>query len=506
MTRAASVTRSAASLLTSRLLVAGIAMIFLGVSTRLLTLEEMAVFAVYNTFCGFLTVVCSLGLLATCIKKLPAMPSEGAPLLRVSLIVYGAGAAVVTCALWAGAAPISRVLLKTPDRAGDVRAAALTALCYGLYEASQLLLTAQQRFGRVGSYNVAAALVQRVVSLALFFPFGLKGYLAGFALGSLAGAGMGLATILPLARGTPSEGGGSGWRWLSYSMPFYADGYLRYLYMHADQLLVGIFLTPADLSIYFVAKRFIQYCQVLVSSLVDPLGTKVAELRETDPGAVSRAFAASLRYFVLLFVPLSVLLACLSPFLLLVIGGDRYAAGALSLALLFLSLPLFALFSHLSVFVYALGPPRERLIANLSSVLAQAAGIVALMPWLGLAGLALARLIGFGVAAVATRARLDRYLPPPARSDEGSAGRIAMQAAGPTAAMALLMLVPFLLTRQPALLPLWAAPAGAVCLGGYLLMVLTRDDRAALAALVPGQGSLARVVRARIRGAGREAG
>src|SRR5262245_609697 len=184
MTRAASVTRSAASLLSSRLAVAGIAMIFLGVSTRLLSLEEMAVFAVYNTFCGFLTVVCSLGLLATSIKMLPAMKGREGGLLRLSLGVYGAGALIVTAILWAGAGPISSLLLKTPDRVGDIRMAAVTTLCFGLYEASQLLLSALQRFGRVGGYNVAAAVVQRVLSLALFFPFGLRGYLAGFALGS----------------------------------------------------------------------------------------------------------------------------------------------------------------------------------------------------------------------------------------------------------------------------------------------------------------------------------
>src|SRR5678815_128417 len=330
MTRAASVTRSAASLLTSRLTVAVIALVFLGVSTRLLSLQEMAVFAVYNTLCGLLTVVCSLGLLAACIKILPGMmaaPGDSAErgeairLLRLSVMVYVLGAATVVTAIWFAAEPISRLLLKTPDRAADVRAAALTAFCYGLYEASQLLLSALQRFGRVGGYNVAAALIQRLLSLLLFFTFGLKGYLAGFALGSLIGAGLGFATFLPLLRSSRSSGsfppGRTSAGWIAWSMPFYADGYLRYLYMHADQLLVGIFLSPADLSIYFVAKRSIQYCQVLVSSFIDPLGTKIAELRGSDPAAVARAFATSLRYFILLFVPFAALLACLSPFLLL---------------------------------------------------------------------------------------------------------------------------------------------------------------------------------------------
>ena len=501
MTRSASVTRSAASLLTSRLLVAGIAILFLGVSTRLLTLEEMAVFAVYNTFCGFLTVVGSLGLLATCVKVLPAMAGRRGGLVRLTLVTYGAGALVVTAALWVGAEPLSRLLLKTPDRASDVRVAALSTLCYGLYEASQLLLSALQRFGRVGGYNVVAALAQRLLSLGLFFPFGLKGYLAGFALGSLAGFALGLRSILPAAR-EPSGGGEPGRPagWLAYSMPFYADGYLRYFYMHADQLLVGVFLTPVDLSIYFVAKRFIQYCQVLVSSFVDPLGAKVAELRTIDPGAVARAFETTLRYFVLLFVPLSTLLACMSPFLLLVIGGGRYADGALSLALLFLSLPFFAVFSHLSVFAYALGPPRERLLTNLSAAVAQAAGIVLLMPSWGLVGLALARAAGFGVASIVTRARVSKLLPssPPGKQ---IVVRALLQCAAPTALMAFLIAMPHLLVGRPALLPIWAAPAGLACAAGYLLLVLDAQDKEAMAGMLPGRGRVMNGLRGRLRGA-----
>ncbi len=509
------ISRSAASLLISRLAVAGIALLFLGVSTRLLTLEEMAVFALYSTLCGLLTPVCSLGLLTSCIKLLPGLLAKDdragtALLLRRAACVYVTGASVVTVALLLGAGLIGRLILRSPDLSADVRAACLAAFCFGLYEASQLLLSALQRFGRVGAYNVAAALTQRILSLGLFFVFGLRGYLAGFAIGSLAGAALGIATIIPLMRkngSTQAENracGDSAIGTMIYSLPFYADGYLRYFYMQADQLLVALFLGPADLSLYFVAKRFIQYAQVLVSSLVDPLGTKAAQMRETEPSALARTFGISLRYFVLLFVPLSVLLASASPFLLLLVGGERYASAAWALALLFLSVPFYAVFSHLWTFAYVLGRPADRLAINLVSTFSQAAAILALMPFLHLAGLALARAAGFAAAMVFARRRLARHLPAAARPVELSAGLACLV---PVTAMAALITGPHLIIGRPLLIPIYAVPAVAACAAGYFMLVLTPQDRSELARLVPGQGRASRFLRtALMRGVAAGAG
>jgi O-antigen/teichoic acid export membrane protein len=509
MTPPSSVSRSAASLLASRLAVAGIALLFLGVSTRLLTIEQMAVFAVYNTLCGLLTVVCSLGMLASCLKQVPGLRAEGradraARLISGSLTIYVAGAAIAGILLWLAAEPIGRLMLKRPGFGGDVRAAVLAALCFGLYEAAQLLLASLQRFGRQSRDNVAAALVQRLLSLGLFFPFGLKGYLAGFALGSLAGALSGGRAIWSFLREhsgerpRPREIGAD----VAYASPLYVDGYFRYTYMQADQLLVGIFLGPAELSIYFVAKRFLAYGQLLVSSLVDPLVARVSE-RAGDAQAVGRTFDTSLRWMVLVFVPLAALLAAVSPLLLRIVGGERYAGGALPLALLMLSLPVYALFAQAGAFVYALGRPRDRLLANFISASVQAGAMLALAPWLGLAGLAASRLAGFGAgfagALRLARGHLGEAHPGPTLR---RASRIVLPSA---AAAALAAAVPW---AWPGTLPaaLAAAGAAALCAVWCLRWIVDDADRASLAGLVPGQGSGSRRLRAALAGAPADAG
>lgn len=502
-----SVARGAASLLASRLSVAAIALAFLGVSTRLLTLEQMAAFAVYNTFCGLLTVVCSLGLLASCLKHVPAWRARGeagraAHLVRTAGWVYAIGAVIVTGGIIASRSAIAGVLLKDPSREADVAIAAAAALCFGLYEAVQLLLSAHQRFARQARDNVVSALAQRLLSLGLFFPFGLAGYLAGFAAGSLMGAVSGWMELRQLLAGAEDgkRGTGPASHHIAVAFPFYVDGYLRYAYMHLDQLLVGIFLTPVDLSIYFVAKRFLQYGQVMVASLVEPLVARAAQVGE-DLRKVGALYDRSLRWAVLAFVPLGVLLAASSPFLLAVIGGERYAGGASALALLMLSLPLFAIFAQGGAFVHALRPPRDRLLLNLVSSSLQLAAMAALAPLGGLAGLAGSRLLGFAAGGWAGRRLLAPHL---AHAHPGAVlGRAMGQTIVPSAVAAGLVIA----VHAGIGLPLATGAAAAVAsllMGAWMLTgVLDPADRAAVASMIPGGGAAARRVRGVVAGPAR---
>ncbi|MFQ5701589.1 MAG: lipopolysaccharide biosynthesis protein [Acidobacteriota bacterium] len=504
MTRPSSVVSSAASLLTSRAAVALIAIAFLGVTTRLLSIEELAVFALYNSFCGLITVVSSLGLLAAGVKLLPGMQAaqrraEAAGFIGLALIVYALIAVAWTGLLIVVSGELSMLILKSPRFAGDIKLAALASLGFGLYEAGQLLLNGLQRYGTLSRNNVLTAFTQRIASLALFFLVGFRGYLVGFGLGSLVGAVYGLAVVSRAARGISQRAIGPGWvrRQLGFAAPFYADGYLRYLSMQLDQLLVGIFLPPAALSIYFIGKRFLHYCQMLVRSLIDPLATRVAELRERAPAEVGPMVRRSLRYFVLSFVPLSLLLAASSPFLLWMIAGEKYMEGTLALALLFLSVPFYAVFSHLAAFVFILGDPKDRLLANAVSAVAQTAAMVVLMPLLAIEGLAIARSVGFGIAILGARGLLRKHLRDVARP--GLLG-LFFRCLGPSMVMGAILLIPYLMLDNVLWIPMALLPAVAVCLAGYLAFVLTREDRTVLSEMVPVSGRAWRTMQRIVRG------
>jgi O-antigen/teichoic acid export membrane protein len=385
------VASGAITLLSARFTVAALAMIFIAISTRILTLEEMAVFAVYSSLCAVQAMVCSLGLLTTCTRELPALTGRGdeegaSRMLRTALVTNASLSFALACGLALAARPLSLLFLKTDAYAPAFRIVAVGVFLWNLYEANQIILVALQRFGAYGKNNVICAIAQRVSSLVLFVILagrghGLLGYVAGYAAGTLVGVGFGLGAMKDLL--TRRSGFAPLGPLLRFSAPFYADGYLRYLYMQADQLLIGIFLPPQVLSLYFVAKRFAMYYQQTVASSIDPALAKVAEIRDRGREAVAKTLRSASRYFALAFIPFAAGTAALSPFFLYLAGGEPYREAAVVLALLSISVALYAAFNLVTGYVYVLGVPADRLRHNLVTGLSQLVLMAALLALVG---------------------------------------------------------------------------------------------------------------------------
>src|SRR5262249_36605933 len=143
------------TLLSARLVVAGLAMVFIAVSTRLLSLREMAVFAVYSSLCVTHAMICSLGLLTACTRELPPLMGKGdldgaSSLLKTTLLVNGSVSAVVAAILFAAAAPLSRLFLKDEVYAPEIRIVVAGVFLWNLFEANQVLQVALQRFRTYG--------------------------------------------------------------------------------------------------------------------------------------------------------------------------------------------------------------------------------------------------------------------------------------------------------------------------------------------------------------------
>jgi O-antigen/teichoic acid export membrane protein len=491
------VAAGAARLLSARALVAVIAMIFIVVSTRILTLTEMAVFALYNTLCGLQAVVCSLGLLTTCTRELPALLGAGdregaARLLRTSMAINALLSAVAACALAAVAGPLSAWLLGDVSFAPAMRWVALGVFIWNIFEANQLFLVALQRFDEYARAMLTGAVAQRALSIGLFLlldraGYGLTGYVAGFAFGSLVGFGRGFRAVrdlasLPVGFAPPGA-------ILRYSLPFYADGYLRWLYMQADQLLVAIFLSPEILSLYFVSKRFMQYYQQAISSTIDPLLAKVGELRSRGREAVERSLRSATRYFSLVFVPIGLGAASMSLFLLDLAGGEPYREAAPVLALLAISVTFYAGFNLVTGYVYMLGSPFDRLkhnsltglvhLALMAAVLAAFSGTPA--PLLAAAAaIALTRTAALLAGAAYAHRQLARAITP---TYDLSALPRALAA---SLLMAAAAAIPQIIAYSPFTAPLWGLMGAAI----FILIIrpgVRPEDLDLLTALLRGR-------------------
>lgn len=485
------------TLLSARFAVAALAMIFIAISTRILTLREMAVFGVYNILCGVQAIVCSVGLLTTCTRELPALTGRGdsvgaARLLRTTMLTNAAISAFVAAVLAAAAGPISLLFLKDEAYAPQLRWVAGAVFLWNLFEANQIFLVALQNFRAYGRANVICALAQRGASLTLWALLhrsghGLTGYLIGYGAGTLAGLAVqamplrklmalpgGFAPLPPLAR---------------YSLPFYADGYFRWLYMQADQFLVGVFLQPEIFSLYFVAKRFVQYYQQIVSSSIDPVLAKVAEIRARGPEAIGRSLRSASRYFTLVFLPFSAGTAALSSFFLRLAGGDPYRPAATVLALLSLSIAFYAVFNLVTGYVYVLGAPADRLrhnlVAGISQIvfmiaLFQAVGSASASPLAGAASIAAARIGSLLVGLLFAHGQLRRYIEP--TYDLSAVPRAALA----SAVMAAAILLPQTWFDHPAVVPIYSL-AGAALFVVILRPAVRGEDIDLLADLLRGR-------------------
>ncbi|HXI01920.1 MAG TPA: oligosaccharide flippase family protein, partial [Candidatus Saccharimonadales bacterium] len=405
------------------------AVVFIAVSTRLLTLREMAVFALYNSMCALQAVICSMGLLTTATRNLPALMGRddedgAARLLRSAMTINAMISAVVASVLAVAARPLSLYFLGDPSYAPALRWAALAVFAWNLFEANQIFLVSLQKFADYARATVTCAVAQRILSLGLFLAlrktdYALVGYLAGFAAGSVIGLVRGFRPVRELAsRPVGFEPLGA---LLRYSLPFYGDGYLRYLYMQADQLIIAVFLPPEVLALYFVAKRFIQYYQQAVASVIDPLLAKVGELRARGSVAVEGSLRSASRYFELIFLPMAAGTAAMSALLLDAAGGERYLGATPVLALLSLSVALYAGFNLVTGYVYMLGVPSDRLRYNMVTGISQAVlmalllGLATLLgapPLMAATGIALARLGSLLTGLLFAHRQLHRYITP----------------------------------------------------------------------------------------------
>jgi O-antigen/teichoic acid export membrane protein len=423
------VAAGAATLLSTRATVAAMAVVFIAISTRILTLREMAVFAIYNSLCALQAVLCSLGLLTTCTRDLPALMGKedhdgAARLLRTAMATNAFVSALVASVLAWAARPLSLYFFQHDGFAPTMRWVALAVFLWNLFEANQIFLVSLQRFKAYGRANITCAAAQRITSLSLFlllspWGYGLLGYMGGFAVGTLVGLRSNFGALKDLA--SRPAGFAPLRPLLRYSAPFYADGYLRYLYMQADQLLVALFLSPEVLSLYFVARRFAQYYQQTVASTIDPVLAKVSEIRTRGREAVERSLRSASRYFGLVFLPLAAGTAAMSALFLDVAGGARYREAVLVLAILSGSVALYALFNLVTGYVYMVGAPADRLRHNLVTGISQIVLVAGLLgvgsrlgisPLMGAALIALARAGALLVGLIFAHGQLRRYIRP----------------------------------------------------------------------------------------------
>jgi len=209
---------------------------------------------------------------------------------------------------------------------------------------------------------------------------------------------------------------------LGYGARIHLSNLLALASQRLDQILITLWLPPAQFGFYLVAMSVHMSTTGLVTLLGSLLFPKVAAAE--DDKARAEAMGPYLRLALILSLGGGLLLLVLAPWLMVWIYGAAYEPTVLSVQVFAVGTAPTAGKALLSQAFKAIGQPRSIILAEGAALAANAIALVVLIPVCGILGAAiafvLAQALGFAVLAAALRRQLGMAILPlftPSRRD-----------------------------------------------------------------------------------------
>jgi O-antigen/teichoic acid export membrane protein len=237
------------------------------------------------------------------------------------------------------------------------------------------------------------------------------------------------------------------------ALPLAGTLLLNYLYFRLDVLLLSWIKTDVDVARYGLAYRVLEGLMVLPGYVMLALFPTIAR-SEGDRHRLAATVGAALGGLEAIALPIAALLAIFSPEIVVLLGGQKYAAAAPVLAILAGALALSYLNGVFGNALMALGRQRTLLWLTMATLGVNVAANLALIPPLGITGAAIAVVISEVVAFLVVRAFYIRVAGAPLRPPH-----LRILAAG--MALGVLAVLKFAL-------PLGSKPLLVVTVGGLL--------------------------------------
>ncbi|WFN34981.1 flippase [Methanogenium sp. S4BF] len=297
---------------------------------------------------------------------------------------------------------------------------------------------------------------------AVFFGFGVAGLAGGFTAGIFVSG----LTCLPFLRLhltrfkiTHIQ------NLLAFSFWIFLSGSGVIIFSYADTILIGHFLTPADVGIYRIAFQFTAAATFTTFALRTTLYPKISRWHaEGSLNLITPTLARSFTYSLILAVPVAVGGWILGDRLLYFFYGAGFAEGATVLAILLL-VQIVNVFMFLQTMcLNAINRPRQSFYATGTAAVVNIALDLALIPLIGIEGAAIATLVTMLVNATIAHHYLSQQVS--VRIERGPTFHILL-AAG---AMAVVILLFRLLIPLSSIFLVLAAVAMGGVVYGLVLM------------------------------------
>ncbi|MBP2144651.1 O-antigen/teichoic acid export membrane protein [Methanofollis sp. W23] len=324
--------------------------------------------------------------------------------------------------------------------------------------------------GKVG-VNQSGAFLNNLVKIvlqvvAVFFGYGAAGLAGGFVAGLFAGGLFNLRFLsLKLARFT----GHHLRNLITFSFWIFLASSGATIFSYADTVLIGYFMSTADVGVYRIAFQFTAAATFTTTALRTTLYPKISRWHaDRHPTWIANSLSRAFTYSLLLAVPVAVGGWILGDRLLYFFYGAGFAEGAAVLGILLL-VQVVNVFMYLQTMALnAIDRPRESFYATGTAAVVNIVLDLALIPTLGIEGAAIATLVTMLVNAAIARHYLAKQIS--VHLERGPTFHILL-AAG---LMALVILLYRLLVPLANVFVVLAA----VALGGIIYgLVLLKADR-----------------------------
>nr|WP_281361668.1 flippase [Methanofollis tationis] len=254
--------------------------------------------------------------------------------------------------------------------------------------------------------NVTKVLLQVI---AVFLGFGVAGLAGGFVFGVLVG---GLVCLPFLKLHFTHFHIGHLKNLFIFSFWIFLSGTGAIVFSYADTILVGYFMSAADVGVYRIAFQFTTAATFVTIAFQTTLYPKIS--RWHADGFLDRitlSLARAVTYSLLLAVPVAVGGWVLGDRLLYFFYGAGFAEGTATLAILLL-MQIVNVFMYLQTMcLNAIDRPRESFYATGTAAVVNILLDLALIPFLGIEGAAIATLVTMLINAGIARYYLSKQIP-----------------------------------------------------------------------------------------------
>ncbi len=259
------------------------------------------------------------------------------------------------------------------------------------------LLEGGRRFGWAGASKLVTFVVQAAAYLVLWLLGHLTVQTAAFS--AMAGqfTAMGLAVFAVLREFHPSwTPGWKAWRdALNYGLRGYPGTVADFATLRMDQLLLGGLASSTAIGLYFVAVRLSEITAILASSVADAVMPEVAAEKRSEHADNLLARSLRLTVYTHLLVLFPLWLA--APHILRFVYGENFRAAGGTLRILLLASVVLTAGGIAISGLNGFGHPGLATVARVASALVTVVALLTLLPRYGIAGAALASLLGYSV-------------------------------------------------------------------------------------------------------------